>query len=115
LLRRWWIWLLAAALVGIVAYSQLGKAEKTTGGAGGKGANLPPVSVPVTAKAAQKGDIGIWLTGLGAVTPLRTVTVKSRVDGELMVIQEGQIVKQGQLLVEIDPPYQAQLTRPRGR
>lgn len=118
LLQRWWIWLLAAAVVGIVAYSQLGKAAKTTGGAGKKGANLPPMSVPVTAKAAQKGDIGIYLTGLGAVTPLRTVTVKSRVDGELMRVyyKEGQVVKQGQLLVEIDPrPYQAQLTQAQGQ
>lgn len=58
LVRRWWIWLLAAALVGIVAHSQLGKAEKAAGGAARKGANLPPLSVPVKANAAQKGDIG---------------------------------------------------------
>ncbi len=117
MLRRWWVWLVAAALVGIVAYSQLGKGGKT-GGPGRKGANLAPASVPVTATAARKGDIGIWLTGLGAVTPVRTVTVKSRVDGELMRVyyKEGQIVKQGQLLVEIDPrPYQAQLTQAQGQ
>ena len=117
-LRRWWIWLLAAGLVGIVAYSQLGKAAKTTGGAARKGAKLPAQSVPVTAMAAKKGDIGIYLTGLGSVTPLQTVTVKSRVDGELMRVhyKEGQIVKKGQLLVEIDPrPFQAQLTQSQGQ
>ena len=117
LLRRWWIWLLVVGLVGIVAYNQLGKSGKTNGGAA-RGANLPPQSVPVAALAAQKGDIGIYLTGLGTVTPLQTVTVKSRVDGELMRVyyREGQIVKKGQPLVEIDPrPYQAQLTQAQGQ
>jgi multidrug efflux system membrane fusion protein len=116
--RRWWIWLLVAGLVGVVAYSQLGKPGKTTGGAAGARAALPPQSVAVTAVAATKGNIGVYLTGLGSVTPIRTVTVKSRVDGELMRVyyKEGQIVKKGQLLIEIDPrPYQAQLTQAQGQ
>jgi multidrug efflux system membrane fusion protein len=94
----------------MVAYSQIGKAAKTAGGAARPGANRAAQTVPVTAVAAKKGDIGIYLTGLGAVTPVRTVTVKSRVDGELMRVyyKEGQIVKKGQLLAEIDPrPFQA--------
>ena len=86
LLRRWWFWVLVAMLVGMVAYSQIGKAAKTAGGAARPGANRAAQTVPVTAVAAKKGDIGIYLTGLGAVTPVRTVTVKSRVDGELMRI-----------------------------
>jgi len=73
-----------AVLVGIVVYSQLGKAGKTTGGSAAKGASLPPPGVAVNAVAAKQGDIGVYLTGLGAVTPIHTVTVKSRVDGELM-------------------------------
>jgi multidrug efflux system membrane fusion protein len=115
--RRWWVWVLVAGLVGIVVYSQLGKAAKTTGGPAKAGRNLPQ-RVPITAVAAQKGDIGTYLVGLGSVSPLRTVTVKSRVDGELMRVnyKEGQIVKQGQLLAEIDPrPYQAQLTQAEGQ
>jgi membrane fusion protein, multidrug efflux system len=115
--RRWWIWLLAASLVGLVAYSQLGKPGKTAGGPAAAGASPPP-SVAVTAVEAKTGDIGVYLTGLGAVTPIHTVTVKSRVDGELMKVyyKEGQAVKKGQPLAEIDPrPYQAQLTQAQGQ
>ncbi len=114
--RRWWIWLLAASLLGIVAYTQLSRPGKTTGGSAKSGAPLQ--SVPVTAATAARGDIPIYLTGLGTVTPLRTVTVKSRVDGELMKVyyREGQMVKKGNLLAEIDPrPFQAQLTQAEGQ
>ncbi len=116
-LRRWWIWLLAAGLLGVLVYTQLSKSQMT-GGAGKRGAAPQPPSVAVTAVAAKRGDIGIYLPGLGAVTPIRTVTVKSRVDGELMRVnyREGQIVPKGYLLAEIDPrPYQAQLTQAEGQ
>lgn len=115
--RRWWLWLLAAGLLGIAAYSLTTRSGRTAEAPGKPGAALNQ-SVPVTAVAARKGDIGIHLNGLGAVTPVHTVTVKTRVDGELMKVyyKEGQIVKKGQLLVEIDPrPYQAQLTQAQGQ
>ncbi len=74
--------------------------------------------MPVTAATAHKGDIGVYYTGLGAVTPLYTVTVKSRVDGQLMKIyyKEGQTVREGAPLVEIDPrPFEVQLTQAQGQ
>src|SRR4051812_17845300 len=70
----------------------------------GKGGFDPNRATPVAAEAATKKDINIYLNGLGTVTPLRTVTVRSRVDGELTRIHftEGQVVKEGDLLAEID-------------
>ena len=61
---------------------------------------------------AEKGDIGVYVTGLGTVTPLNTITVTTRVDGQLMAVmyREGEKVEKGAPLVEIDPrPFQVQL------
>ncbi len=72
----------------------------------------------VVAARATKGNIKVFVTGLGAVTPIYTVTVNSRVTGQLMKVQfkEGQIVHQGDLLVEIDPrPYEVQLEQAEGQ
>jgi multidrug efflux system membrane fusion protein len=74
----------------------------------------PTPRIPVVAATARKGAIGVYVTGLGAVTPLQTITVKTRVDGELMAVsyREGQLVHKGDSLVEIDPrPYQVQLAQ----
>jgi len=117
--RRRWLWLLAAALLGILVYAYFSRSGKSTGAGApaGQGAvTTPPVAV--TAVAAKKGDISIYLTGLGTVTPLRTVTIKSRVNGELMTVgyKEGQIVPKGFLLAVIDPrPYEAALLQAQGQ
>ena len=72
----------------------------------------------VTTAVAHQGDIGIYLNALGTVTPVYTVSVTSRVQGQITQVyyHEGQMVKKGDPLVEIDPrPYQAALTQVEGQ
>ncbi|MBV8362533.1 MAG: MdtA/MuxA family multidrug efflux RND transporter periplasmic adaptor subunit [Deltaproteobacteria bacterium] len=76
------------------------------------------VAVPVVATQAKLGDLQRYLSAIGTVTPITTVTVQSRVAGQIMAVnfREGQTVKQGQLLIQIDPrPYQVQLEQARGQ
>jgi multidrug efflux system membrane fusion protein len=80
----------------------------------------PPAAAaaPAIAVPARTRDMPVVLTGLGAVTPLNTVSIRSRVDGQLMTVrfQEGQLVKEGDLLAEIDPrPFQALLMQYQGQ
>jgi membrane fusion protein, multidrug efflux system len=75
-------------------------------------------AVPVGVEPARTGDIAIHLDGIGTVTPRATVTVHTRVDGELVAVhfREGQTVARGDLLVEIDPrPFQVQLQQAEGQ
>ncbi len=73
---------------------------------------------PVGAAKVAKGDMPIVLSGLGTVTPLATVTVKTQINGQLteVAFQEGQIVKKGDFLAQIDPrPYQVALEQAQGQ
>jgi multidrug efflux system membrane fusion protein len=118
LYRRWWIWLLLVCFLIIGTYVFLTRAVRAQSHPDKQGPTTAARSVPVVAAAAKKGDIGVYLNGLGTVTSLNTVTVQSRVDGQLMKVlfREGQIVKSGDLLAEIDPrPYEAQLTVAEGQ
>ncbi len=70
--------------------------------------------VPVVAVPARSADVGVYISALGTVTPIAAVTVRSRVDGELVKVlfREGQMVRAGELLAEIDPrPFQVQLAQ----
>jgi membrane fusion protein, multidrug efflux system len=89
---------------------------KKSGAAAAKGKG--PAPIPVVAATSRKGDIGVYYSGLGAVTPLATVTVRAQVDGQLMSVRyrEGDTVHKGDLLVEIDDrPYRAVLTQAEGQ
>jgi RND family efflux transporter MFP subunit len=69
-------------------------------------------AIPVTVAKVKTGDFPVYLNGLGTVEPFVTVTVRSRLDGEVtkVTFKQGQMVKEGDLLVQIDPrPYQAAL------
>jgi multidrug efflux system membrane fusion protein len=71
-----------------------------------------PHAVSVAVAKAQQQDVPVYLVGLGSVTAFYTANIKSRVDGQIMRVnfQEGQVVKEGDLLILIDPrPYQVQL------
>ena len=86
--------------------------EPKAGGKNGGGA-----TVPVIGARARRGNIGVFYTNPGNVIPIYTDTVKSRVDGQLMTVHytEGQMVKKGDPLLEIDPrPYQAALDQAEG-
>jgi membrane fusion protein, multidrug efflux system len=72
-------------------------------------ASVTPPSIPVAVAAAEQRDFPVYLSGLGSVQASNTVSLKSRVDGQIVQIafKEGQFVKQGELLIVIDPrPYQ---------
>src|SRR5207237_2131483 len=88
------------------------------GKAPGASAAGVPRATPVVTSAARAGDLPVSLTALGSVTALNTVTVRSRVDGQLLKVHfgEGQLVRQGELLAEIDPsPFQAQVKQAEGQ
>jgi multidrug efflux system membrane fusion protein len=130
----WWVWLLILA-VGVAGFwyyrssrssaaieAQPGAAGAPGGAGGGgrrgAGAGMGNFSVPVVVATAQHGDLPVYYEGLGTVTAFNTVTVRTRVDGQIMRINftEGQMVHEGDSLIEIDPrPFQVQLEQAEGQ
>ena len=111
ILRGWRPWAIGGAVLLLALFFFRG---------GKKDAGLNPAGrpVPVAVAQARKGDMAVHLTGLGTVTALNNVTVRSRVDGQLLRIAftEGQMVRAGDLLAEIDPrPFQVQLMQAEGQ
>src|SRR6266446_8341349 len=107
-----------ALLIVVIVGGTLALSRPWRSTAGAQGSVPVPPRIPVVAAAARTRDVGVYLNGLGSVTPLNTVTVRSRVDGELIGVhfQEGQVVRSGDLLAQIDPrPFEAQLTQFEGQ
>jgi membrane fusion protein, multidrug efflux system len=101
-----------------IAYGRQAKTQQLAKATGSGPGGQPARPVPVVVAPVRTGDLSVYLTALGSVTPLNTVTVKSRVDGQLMKTHftEGQVVHAGDLLAEIDPrPFQAQLMQAEGQ
>jgi membrane fusion protein, multidrug efflux system len=107
--RRRWIVATAVALL-IVAYRLYFRTVAPP--------PAPERTATVAAEAARSGDIGVYLDGIGTVTPRAMVTVHPRVDGHLVAVhfREGEHVASGDLLAEIDPrPFQVQLEQAEGQ
>ena len=110
-----WVWMLLTVILiaGVAAFVLRARSQKAA-----QAHKAPPPATPVVAVAVKKVDIGVYLTGLGSVTPFNTVTVRSRVDGQLMQVlfREGENVSRGQLLAKIDSrPFDVLLTQAEGQ
>jgi multidrug efflux system membrane fusion protein len=124
---RWWLWVLVLGVVtlgGWYYYSAKNSsqaADPAAAAAAGKskgGFSAANMVVPVVVATAQRGDLPVYFNGLGTVTAFNTVTVRSRVDGQLISVafKEGQFVHEGDLLAQIDPrPFQVQLGQALGQ
>ena len=102
---------LACALFTVVVLAGCNNANSSAA-ASTRGAGSP--SVPVAVATARRMDFPVYLSGLGSVTPWNSVSVRSRVDGQLteVAFKEGQQVQKGQLLAVIDPrPFEVQLSQ----
>lgn len=106
-------WTLAAVLAAVAVGGFFGWRHFHDDGTGVQASDkAKPAAVPVTIASVQTADFPVYLNGLGTVEPYDTVTVRSRVDGEVVTIafKQGQMVEKGDILVQIDPrPYQAAL------
>jgi multidrug efflux system membrane fusion protein len=111
-LLRWLLILLVLLLIGWLGWHFFGP------GSGAKKAkNANDAAQPVGVAKVDTGDMKVVLTGLGTVTPMATVTVQTQISGQLMSVgyTEGQLVKQGDFLAQIDPrPYQVALAQAQG-
>ena len=114
--RRHWLWILLILVLAAVGYEWRSRSQSPAAtpnqrqGSGG--------AVPVAVAPVENRDVPVYLRGLGSVTAFNTVTVKSRVDGQILQVafREGQFVKEGDLLVQIDPrPFQVALDQAQGQ
>jgi multidrug efflux system membrane fusion protein len=112
-----WIVLIAAvAAAGYYGWQRFAAADKATAAANAQKSTR--TAVRVTIAPVQKSDFPVYLTGLGTVQGFNTVVVRPRVDGQIdkIAFTEGQLVKEGDLLVEIDPrPYKAALDQAKAK
>jgi multidrug efflux system membrane fusion protein len=124
---RWWLWVVVLGVIALGIWYYRGTHATSEAGAngpqgaygkGGPGGFFMTGPVPVVVATAQKGDLPVYLIGLGSVAAFNTVTVRSRVDGQIVKVNftEGQFVHEGDALIEIDPrPYQVMVEQAEGQ
>ena len=124
--RKRWIWIgLGIVIVAVLLWIVAPHGEKPAqGGAGGgaagggrRGGGGGGAPTAVGAAKSVRGDVPIYLFGLGTATPTQTVTVRTQISGQLLNVyfKEGQVVAKGQVLAQVDPrPYQAALLQAQG-
>jgi membrane fusion protein, multidrug efflux system len=117
--KTYWPWVLLVLLVGLICYwaffHQGSSANAQPQGGGGRRAFTGPVTL--TTATATKGDAGVYLDAIGTVTALYTDSITAQVTGVITAVhyKEGQIVKKGDPLIDIDPrPYEAQVIEAEG-
>jgi len=115
---RRWLWVAVAAAIAVAAWLALRGSGRRESAASAAAARTAARTIPVAAVPATAGSLAVYLNGLGTVTALNTVTVRTRVDGQLVDVafREGQIVRRGDLLARIDPrPFEVQLAQAEGQ
>lgn len=113
--HRAWVWIAVLVVFALVFWWVLRRNNAPAAGPVGRGGMGGPVTA--TEATATKGDIGVYLTAIGTVTPVYTASIVSQVTGQVVAVhyREGQLVKKGDPLVEIDPrPYEATLMQAEG-
>jgi len=114
----WILFVAAIAAAGYFGYQRYYGAEATAKAESAQKAAARRPAIPVSIAPVEKADFPVYLTGLGTVQGFNTVQVRTRVDGQIdkIAFQEGQLVKQGDLLAEIDPrPFQAALDQAKAK
>src|SRR5437764_697476 len=114
---RWALLIVAIAGLGYLGWQRL-QSEDHPAQAGAQKRVPARAAVPVRITAVEQADFPVFLTGLGTVQGFNTVVVRTRVDGQInrIAFKEGQFVKEGDTLVEIDPrPFQAALDQAKAK
>jgi len=121
--KSWILWIIVllviAGVVFFILHNNASKKAQTASSGSGAGGGRRGMTgpVPVTVATATKGDIGVYIDAIGTVTPVYTDSITAQVTGVLTAVnyREGQFVRKGDALIEIDPrPYQATLEEAQG-
>ncbi|HUB28061.1 MAG TPA: efflux RND transporter periplasmic adaptor subunit [Terracidiphilus sp.] len=115
--RHRWVWIVVLLLFGLLFYWVISQHNKSQAATMGGGRRMMTGPVPVTLASAQRGDIGIYFNAIGTVTSVYTASITAQVTGVITAVhyREGQYVKKGDPLIDIDPrPYAAQLDQAQG-